>query len=83
MNGHGPSRLRRRLAARLGGVLTALAGASVVAVAAIPGVLIAGATVATVENSGVFEVDGNIAQNAPTTPPYDWACVFPALSGAT
>ncbi|HVS41695.1 MAG TPA: hypothetical protein VMU20_05445, partial [Candidatus Dormibacteraeota bacterium] len=82
MNGHGPSRLRRRLAARLGGVLTALASASVVAVAAIPGVTIGSAAgPPDVGNAGVFELDGNIAQDTGTPPPYDWSCVFNNPSG--
>jgi hypothetical protein len=77
MNGHGPSRPRRRLAARLGGVLTALAGASIVAVAAIPGVITGSAAgLPDVGNAGVFELDGNVAQDTASPPQYDWSCVF-------
>ena len=82
MNGHGPSRLHRRLAARLGGVLTALAGASIVAVATFPGVITGSAAgIPDVGSAGVFELDGNVNQDTATPPQYDWSCVFNTPSG--
>jgi hypothetical protein len=64
--------------------MSMVAGVAIVASALFPGVLRAGATsIPDVGGAGVFELDGNIAQDTATPPPYDWQCVFntPAHTG--
>ena len=36
-----------------------------------------------VHNTGMFELDGNIAHDAGSTPPYDWASLFDASGNPT
>ena len=36
-----------------------------------------------VHNTGMFELDGNIAHNAASTPPYDWTSLFDASGNPT
>jgi hypothetical protein len=65
-------RIRARLS-RLG--LTGVG--AIVAAALIPVFAFAiGGPVFDVNNAGVFELDGNVAHDAATTPPYDWSDLF-------
>jgi hypothetical protein len=63
--------------------VTLVAGVSIMAAGLFPGVLTGAASAADVGNAGVFELDGNTVQNAPTPPPYDWQCVFNNPTGQT
>jgi len=61
-----------------------VAGVAIMASALFPGVLTtAAAGIPDVGNAGTFELDGNVAQDTATPPPYDWQCVFntPAHTG--
>ena len=71
--------LARAMRTRSGGALSLVAGIAIMAGGLFPATLIAGASAADpgVEDIGLFELDGNIAQDAATPPPYDWQCVFP------
>jgi hypothetical protein len=74
--------LRGPLAKRLGAALSLLASVGIMASALVPGLINAAASgIPDVGNAGVFELDGNVAQNTATPPPYDWSCVFNNPSG--
>jgi len=69
--------LRGPLAKRLGAALSLVASVGIMASALVPGLInVAAAGIPDVGNAGVFELDGNVAQNTATPPPYDWSCVF-------
>ncbi|TMC46868.1 MAG: hypothetical protein E6J20_20545, partial [Chloroflexi bacterium] len=74
-------RTRRTTSARgrglqVGGLASMAMGASLVVTALVPGVLRVSAAGADVGNAGIFELDGNVAQDSATQPPYDWSCLF-------
>jgi hypothetical protein len=70
---------------RAGGALSVLAGITIMVAGLVPASLTVAASAADpgVEDVGLFELEGNIAQDATTPPPYDWQCVFntPAHTG--
>lgn len=77
--------LGRAMRTRTGGALSLVAGIGIMVAGLFPATLIAGASAAApgVEDIGLFELDGNVAQDAATPPPYDWQCIFdtPAQAG--
>ena len=66
--------LRNLLGRKAGAALSLVAGVALMAGTQFPGVLTSAA--ADLDSAGTFELDGNIAQDAATPPPYDWSCVF-------
>jgi LPXTG-motif cell wall-anchored protein len=72
------------LAKRAAGALSLVASVGIMAAALVPGMITgAAAGIPDVGNAGVFELDGNVAQNSATPPPYDWTCVFNNPAGHT
>jgi len=65
------------LAKRAAGALSLLASVGIMAAALVPGMVTGLASAPNTVDAGLFELDGNIAQNAATPPPWDWACLFP------
>ncbi len=70
-------KLRGPLGKRLTAALSLVASIGVMGAALVPGMITGvAAGPPDVGNAGVFELDGNVAQNTATPPPYDWSCVF-------
>src|SRR5882762_11308766 len=59
---------------RVGRYVALAAAAALVGV----GIVVAAQPIAAVHDTGRFELDGNLAHNAGSTPPYDWASLFDA-----
>ena len=75
--GTNKARLGGPLAKRLAATCSLLASVGIMAAAVFPGLLTASAaSTNTVDGVGLFELDGNVTQDAATPPPYDWECVF-------
>ena len=71
------------LAKRAAAGFSLLASIAIVAAALVPGEIVGVASnpIPDVGGAGVFELDGNVAQDTATPPPYDWSCVFNTPSG--